>query len=355
MLEKAGTDDWQGETPEKTDDAAGALGAAAFGHKSTIEHVPRVQRTPAPSKYGTERADAPAEVSDASDAEGESLSLFEGDEGGLSAAQRRTLVLLLKHRYISAADHPAAWRTLLASTSRIKSRLNDLFLDLHVDKHYEVAFKRQAHGEGGAVFPTVLHDTSYTREETILLVVLRQRFRSDRASGHEFVIVDRDNLLEKVAHFRPAHATNRSGDAKKASAAIEALAKAHVLLRTSDPDRFRIAPVIEVLLPVQRLAELLDWLRAENGSASVEMTNAVVPLIEAEADAAETVAPVDRATPADSADPVGRVARNERIETPPHEDSDTAESAAAASAPDDDAENATPDTAPVAPELEPAV
>ncbi|WP_133161126.1 DUF4194 domain-containing protein [Microterricola pindariensis] len=325
-------------TDTTTGDAA-ALGAQAFGHKSDIEHVPR-------GEYS-------ARDEDSTPAEGESVSLFEGDEGGLSAAQRRTLVLLLKHRYISAADHPAAWRTLLASTSRIKSRLNDLFLDLHVDKHYEVAFKRQAHGEGGAVFPTVLHDTSYTREETILLVVLRQRFRSDRASGHEFVIVDRDNLLEKVAHFRPAHATNRSGDAKKASAAIEALAKAHVLLRTSDPDRFRIAPVIEVLLPVQRLAELLDWLRAENGSASVEMTDAVVPLIDADADGGpagrvarnERIETSPRETP-DSAHPVGRVARNERIETSPHEDSDSAETRAATS----DATAVSEE-----PELEPAV
>ena len=307
--------------------AGGELGTGAkpFGHKSTIEHAASAA---APGADSAEQSaafsdgDAFVGAEDNADAAGESLSLFEGDEGGLSAAQRRTLVLLLKHRYISASDHPAAWRTLIASTGLIKSRLNDLFLDLHVDRHYEVAFKRQAQSEGGAAFPTVLHDTSYNREETILLVVLRQRFRSERANGHDFVIVDRDNLLEKVAHFRPAHATNRSGDAKRASAAIETLAKAQVLLRTSDPDRFRIAPVIEVLLPVQRLAELLDWLRAENGSGSVEITDATEPLIEV-------------------AESAGRVARNERIET---------------SQPDTDLENDEDAAAPAAePELEPAV
>lgn len=270
--------------------AGGELGTGAkpFGHKSTIEHAASAAAPGAASVAQSAAftdGDAFVGADDSTDADGDSLSLFEGDEGGLSAAQRRTLVLLLKHRYISASDHPAAWRTLIASTGLIKSRLNDLFLDLHVDRHYEVAFKRQAQSEGGAAFPTVLHDTSYNREETILLVVLRQRFRSERANGHDFVIVDRDNLLEKVAHFRPAHATNRSGDAKRASAAIETLAKAQVLLRTSDPDRFRIAPVIEVLLPVQRLAELLDWLRAENGSGSVEITDATEPLIGSELDA----------------------------------------------------------------------
>lgn len=209
-------------------------------------------------------ADAP-ELKETTD----SFSLFEGDEGGLTVQQRKTLVLLLKQRYISAAGQPTAWRTLLESTHLLKSRLNDLFLDLHVDHHYEVAFKRQALPEGGDRFPTLLHDVAYTREETILLVLLRQRFRSERANGHEIVLVDRENLIDNVGHFRPEHATDRSGDARRAAGAIESLIKARVLLKTSDPDRFRIAPVIEVLLPVERLSELLDWLVAENSGEIV--------------------------------------------------------------------------------------
>ena len=199
-------------------------------------------------------------------AESESFSLFEGDQGGLTPAQRRTLVLLLKHRYISAALYPSEWRTLLASELLLTGRLNDLFLDLHVDRHYEVAFKRQAVAEGGERFPTLLHDVSYSREETILLVLLRQRFRSERANGHDIVIVDRDNLLDNVAHFRPEYATDRSGDARRASAAVDSLVKSRVLAKTSDPDRFRISPVIEVLLPVERLRELLDWLVEQNSA-----------------------------------------------------------------------------------------
>jgi hypothetical protein len=204
------------------------------------------------------------------DSDPRSLSLFEGDEGGLSAEQRRTLVLLLKHRYISAALQPAEWQTLLRSESLLKSRLNDVFLDLHVDLQYEIAFKRQALAEGGERFPTLLHDVAYSREETILLVLLRQRFRSERANGLEIVLVDRDNLVDNVAHFRPEHATDLSGDARKATAAVDSLAKARVLLKTSDPDRFRISAVIEVLLPVERLRELLEWLRAENNEPLME-------------------------------------------------------------------------------------
>ncbi|RJT85709.1 DUF4194 domain-containing protein [Cryobacterium melibiosiphilum] len=220
------------------------------------------------SMSDTETDDRTAGAGDTSSVERDpaSFSLFEGDEGGLSIEQRRTLVLLLKYRYISAALQPAEWQTLLASQSLLRSRLNDVFLDLHVDLHYEVAFKRQAVAEGGDRFPTLLHDVAYTREETILLVLLRQRFRSERASGQEIVLVDRDNLVENVAHFRPEHATDRSGDARRAMAAVESLAKARVLLKTSDADRFRVSAVIEVLLPVERLGELLEWLVSQNDS-----------------------------------------------------------------------------------------
>lgn len=231
-----------------------------------------------------------------------SLSLFEGDEGGLTVEQRRTLVLLLRHRYISAAMQPAEWRTLLASQSLLKSRLNDLFLDLHVDLHYEVAFKRQAVGEGGERFPTLLHDVAYTREETILLVLLRQRFRSERAGGVDIVIVDRDNLVENVAHFRPEHATDRFGDARRAAAAVDSLAKARVLLKTSDPDRFRISAVIEVLLPIERLGELWEWLVEQNGQELPEPVGADADTLDA-AEPEISAAPESSAEPEISAEP----------------------------------------------------
>jgi Domain of unknown function (DUF4194) len=194
-----------------------------------------------------------------------SLSLFEGDEGHLTLDQRRTLVSLLKHRYISAALHPLEWRALLDCELLMRSRLNDMFLDLHVDRVRQIAFKRQAVPEGGGrPFPTLLRDSAYSREETILLIFLRQRFRSEQSAGAADVLVDAEELVSAVSHFRPSHATDRAGDGRKTDNAIEGLRRAGILLRTGDPERFRIAPVIEILLPLPRLAELLDWLLGEN-------------------------------------------------------------------------------------------
>jgi Domain of unknown function (DUF4194) len=202
------------------------------------------------------------------DAEQYSLCLFDGDRGQLNLEQRRTLVTLVKYPYLSAAQQPAEWATLMESEALIRSSLNDLFLDLEVSRTYEVAFKRQAKSAAGRPYPTLLHDMSYSREETILLVFLRGRFRSLRAEGDEVVHVDREDMEASVRSFRPAHATDRSGDARKTENAIEHLVKARILQKMSD-DRFRISPVIEVLLPVERLAELLEWLDSMNGDREI--------------------------------------------------------------------------------------
>ncbi|AZH83819.1 DUF4194 domain-containing protein [Plantibacter sp. PA-3-X8] len=197
----------------------------------------------------------------------DSFALFEGDEGRLDAAQRRALVALLKHRYVSPALQPAEWRTVLESESLLRSRLNELFLELEVDRSAEVAFKRQAGSESGRrPFPTLLHDTSYSREETILLVYLRTRLRTELANGARAAIVEHDELLGFVASFRPEHATDRARDDGRVERAIDKLLTARVLLRTRDARRHRIASVVETLLPLERLQELLEWLETQTAA-----------------------------------------------------------------------------------------
>jgi Domain of unknown function (DUF4194) len=197
-----------------------------------------------------------------------SLACFEGDTGRMDYQQRRALHALLKNRYISQERHPDQWATLLLHQDRIRSRLNDLFLDLYIDRVHQVAFKRQAVSETGAALPTLLHEVAHSKEETILLVSLRTRFFRQRRDGDSIVYVERSTLLEDVAEMRPEHATDRSSDQRKTDRAVEGLRKAGVLLKTPDPDRFRISPVIEVLMPMPKLHALLAWLREQNGTTA---------------------------------------------------------------------------------------
>ncbi|WP_420362095.1 DUF4194 domain-containing protein [Curtobacterium aetherium] len=190
------------------------------------------------------------------------FALFEGDEGRLDEPQRRALVALLRHPYVSARTHTDEWRAVLDAEHQLRSRLNDLFLELHVDRDREVAFKRQARSESTRRgFPTLLRDAPYTREETIILVYLRMRLRADARPGPDQVVVDRSEILGHVSGFRPATATDRTRDEARVAKAVERLVTARVLLKTTDPDRFRVASVVEVLLPLERLVELDTWLR----------------------------------------------------------------------------------------------
>lgn len=205
-------------------------------------------------------------------------ALFEGDEGALDVQQRKALVVLLKQRFISARTHPKEWAALIANLRPIRSRLNDLFMELQLDLRSEVAYKRQASPEGGGrPFPTLLYDAPCGREETIVLVYLRSRHRKDQAAGVDRSFVDRSEILDYIAQHRPSHATDVSGDARKAHKAVEQIYKTGLLLGKSTAERFEISGAIEVLLPMAKLTELLAWLRAQNTAGPGTVPDASAP------------------------------------------------------------------------------
>lgn len=195
--------------------------------------------------------------------EGSSVGLFAGDEGGLDRAERDCLVYLLKHNYLSNAQRPSAWQTLMDSEPAIRSRLNDLYLVLHVDLEAQVAYKRQAVPDHGAAnFPTLLVDRAYNREQTILLVYLRERLHQQRASTDGPVLVDREDMTDRVDEFRDADDTDLYAAQRRAENAIDALTKMGILEASDDGDRYAISPVLDSLMPLQRLQELLAWMRS---------------------------------------------------------------------------------------------
>src|SRR6478736_9669724 len=194
------------------------------------------------------------------------VSLFEGDEGGLEYAQRHALVTLLKQRFISARTHPRDWQVLVDHERLLRSRLNELFLDLQVDRVREVAWKRQAISETGGRFPTMLYDAAWSREETLVLVHLRDRLRAGLAGGDTRVFIDREDIVGYVASFRPRHATDIAGDEKRARNAVAGIVKAGLLIGTATDERFEISEAVESLIPLELLQELLEALLRANAS-----------------------------------------------------------------------------------------
>lgn len=114
------------------------------------------------------------------------------------------------------------------------------------------------------------------REETIVLVYLRGRLRNEQAAGNSRVFVERQEIFEAVESHRPSTATDHAADRKRVVRAIEALNKAGLLIGAAQGDRFEVSAAIEVILPVEKLRELLAWLRQESAAATDEKTDGTV-------------------------------------------------------------------------------
>lgn len=186
-------------------------------------------------------------------------ALFAGDTGVLPYEARRALALVLQRRYLSAAAHPAEWRALLAHQNVLASRCHDLFVELVVDRDYEIAYKRQVR-EAGLSIPVLLKDEPYKRVETLLMLFARNRFRQEQGAGERAAHVDAEELVDYALGFLAADETNLAARRREVDNAIATLVREHVLDEVAE-GRFRVQPVVEILLPVERLRELTAWLR----------------------------------------------------------------------------------------------
>ncbi|GAA2540779.1 DUF4194 domain-containing protein [Microbacterium mitrae] len=202
----------------------------------------------------------------------DAVTYFEGDDGGLDLAERRALVVLLKHRFVTVETSNGVWDTIVKSRKIINSRLNDLFLELVIDVDREVAFKRQVSPRAmGLDFPTLLFAHAWQREETALLVFLRLKFREAEGRGEKYGRVSREAMYDFLKDNRAATATDEVRDGSRAKRAVDALKTAQ-LLKEVDTDEFRISPAIAVLLPASTLMNLLSWLTDQVIGATEEDT-----------------------------------------------------------------------------------
>jgi len=203
---------------------------------------------------------------DPTDIEDDVPALFAGDTGVLPYDARRALALVLQRRYLSAAGNPAEWKALLVHQNVLASRCHDMFVELVVDRDYEIAYKRQVR-EPGLNVPVLLKDEPYKRVETLLMLFVRNRFRQEQGAGERAAHVDAEELVDYALGFLPAGETNLAARRREIDNAIGALVREHVLDEVAD-GRYRVQPVVEVLLPVERLRALTTWLRGGGDAAT---------------------------------------------------------------------------------------
>ena len=194
--------------------------------------------------------------------------LFDGDRGELPYDARRALALLLQRRFIEAAENELVWQSILRHQNVLEARFHDMFLELVVDRNYGIAYKLQIR-EDGLNIPILVKDESYKRIETLLLVNLRNGFRQQLGQGQSVAFVDGEELIDFALSFTAAGETNLASRQSEAALAVSQLAREGIL-REVEPGRFRISPVIEVLMPIERLRELASWLHAGGDSDQFE-------------------------------------------------------------------------------------
>lgn len=201
------------------------------------------------------RIDAP----DSSHAlESELSELWPGDTGTLADRSRRALLELIRGPYLSRARSPQNWAALRADERALRSRLNDLFLELVVDADAEFAFVRAVAGDDND-FPRAVRAQALTFLDTVMLLTLRQRLVAEERDGR--VIVGQDEVYEALQVYRTPDRDERDF-AKRLNASWNSMVnKLRVLHPVGEsgadgPTRAEISPVVRMLVDSDRVRAL---------------------------------------------------------------------------------------------------
>jgi hypothetical protein len=194
--------------------------------------------------------------------EDDQAELFAGDAGTLDAEVRRVLVQLLRRKFLLAEKNPAQWRTLLENQQILESRLHDLFVRLVVDHDRGIAYKQQVRSAELDV-PILLKDDPYNRAETLALVHLRTVFQRERGTGETSARVDIEELEQTVLTYFDPKDHNLARGQQEVRSAVQRLVTEGLLTEES-AGRYRITPLVEVVLSTAKLTELDQWLRERN-------------------------------------------------------------------------------------------
>ena len=182
----------------------------------------------------------------------DAVGLWPGDAGTLSERSRRALLELVRGPYLSRARSPKNWSALLADDAAIGARLNDLFLELVLDRDSEFAFVRNAESTEIAV-PRAVRAESLTFLDTAMLLTLRHILLNEEGRGR--AIVGQDELYESLEIYRTAGRDQTDFRKRLNSSWSKMVNKLRVLHPIGD-DRAEISPVVRMLIDAAQVDAL---------------------------------------------------------------------------------------------------
>lgn len=179
--------------------------------------------------------------------------LWVNDTGTLPERSRRTLLELVKGPYLSREASQQNWETLLADEASIKSRLNDMFLELVIDHEAEFAFVRNAMGDE-IELPKAARTVSLTFVDTLMLLELR---RMMLASQDARPYVDKADIFYQLQTYRPANKDEISftRNLNAAWGRMQNTLRVTHSVGQSD-DRVEISPIVRLLVDADQARAL---------------------------------------------------------------------------------------------------
>ncbi|RYE41549.1 MAG: DUF4194 domain-containing protein [Hyphomicrobiales bacterium] len=171
---------------------------------------------------------------------------------------------------------------MLESRRLITTRLHDLLLDLHIDTTSRVAYEVRAPLGADVTAPNLLRNTKWTAYQTALLVVLRERLRA-RTAPSDPVYADFAEIVDAMTHILPK-TPDETRPTTITRQELTSLSRVGIVKQIADDDRYRISPVLESLLPLPKLKQLLEALRATNSSDDATILAAIESTSSADTD-----------------------------------------------------------------------
>ena len=219
-----------------------------YGGDEAIERGGRRLATPA-GRTGRGRDSAIA-VDDPDRELSSSVALFEGDEGGLEVDQRRALVVLLKHRFISAGQPPEGVAALArepAADPRPAQR--PVPRPAPRPSTARSPSSGRSTPKAAAGFPTLLYDTAVgPRGDDPAGLPAQPAAAASRPPAPTGSFVDRDRhaRVHRAAPRPRTRPTSPATPQARSEGDRDACYKAGLLIGASTGDRFEVSTAIEV-------------------------------------------------------------------------------------------------------------
>jgi hypothetical protein len=175
------------------------------------------------------------------------------DIGLLSQDARRALVELVKGPYLSAKNRPNLWAEMFRDLKSIRSRLNDLFLDLVIDEELGLAYVRNA-DFGDPDIPKVARTQRLTMIQTAMLLALRRALVNDDPSQR--VIIGFDELREELNVYRIAERQDELAFNRNVKGAWNKFINYGLLHPTTTEGRAEISPILRLLFGPEEIVAL---------------------------------------------------------------------------------------------------